>query len=225
MGINPRSIAWKPLSRSESNAGHVHLSGCQFLHDGSSLMLGGEAKEVVITNSLKLGSGDFIEIVCRNAGDALPQVICNQTTIRSASSLLHLDCTGHQFNSSIQLDIEATNCVIDLKETSKTLIVLTSPTSPERGIRAVNLLGQMLLVSEDTTLVSWWNPNRGISTPISTEGIVEGLMPYALEFVGMISEKPQDSELKNYTGPRWNSVIPGIQSTQMTAANEPIFRR
>ncbi|WP_339742886.1 protein kinase [uncultured Rubinisphaera sp.] len=225
MGINPRSIAWKPLSRSESNAGHVHLSGCQFLHDGSSLMLGGEAKEVVITNSLKLGSGDFIEIVCRNAGDALPQVICNRTTIRSASSLLHLDCTGHQFNSSIQLDNEATNRVIDLKETSKTLIVLTSPTSPERGIRAVNLLGQMLLVSEDTTLVSWWNPNRGISTPISTEGIVEGVMPYALEFVGMISEKPQDSELKNYTGPRWNSVIPGIQSTQMTAANEPIFRR
>ncbi|TWT61860.1 protein kinase domain-containing protein [Rubinisphaera italica] len=225
VGVNLRSIAWKPLSGSESNAGHLHLSGCQFLHDGSSLMLSGEAKEVAITNSLKLGSGDFIEIVCRNAGKALPLVFCNQTTLRNANSLLHLDCTGYQFNSSIQLDIEATNCVIDLNESSKTLVVLTSPTSPERGIRAINLLGQMLLVTEQTTLASWWNSNRGLSTTISTEGTVEGVMPYQLEFAGTMSEQPQDSELKNYTGPRWNSVIPGIQATQMTAVTEPIFRR
>jgi len=218
-----RAIAWKPISEDEANSGRIELANCQFLQNGAGLLVAGTAREISLINCLKVRSGNGVEILCR-ASRSLPTIRCEQVTLREADNLVYLDCTGHEQAGPIQLDIEATNCVFKFREEGSSLVAIASTASPARNIRAINLLGQMLLVSNPGPTVSWWNPTRKVATPLQTEGVIEGILPYSVEFAGPLSSQFRDSELKSYEGPRWNSMMPGIQTATTFAPAESLFR-
>ncbi len=218
-----RAIAWKPISDEEANSGRIELANCQFLQNGAGLLVAGTAREISLINCLKVRSGNGVEILCR-ASRSLPTIRCEQVTLREADNLVYLDCTGHEQSGPIQLDIEATNCVFKFREEGSSLVAIAATSSPARNIRAINLLGQMLLVSNPGPTVSWWNPTRKVATPLQTEGVIEGILPYSVEFAGPLSSQFRDSELKSYEGPRWNSMMPGIQTATTFAPAESLFR-
>ncbi|MCG6154270.1 serine/threonine protein kinase [Rubinisphaera margarita] len=218
-----RAIAWKPISEDEANSGRIELANCQFLQQGAGLLVAGTAREISLVNCLKVRQGNGIEIICR-ASRSLPAIRCEQVTLREADNLVYLDCTGYEPAGLIQLDIEATNCVFKFREENSSLVAIASTSSPARNIRAINLLGQMLLVSNPGPTVSWWNPTRKVATPLQTEGVIEGILPYPVEFAGPISNQFRDSELNSYEGPRWNSMMPGIQTATTFAPAESLFR-
>ena len=213
-----RSIAWKPLSSSEVNAGRLTVSNCRFYSPGTAIMLGGTSRRVHIENCLKSGSGDFLEL-SPSQNRKSPEIQCEQLTLRQSDSFvrLHLDnsAADKPVNRSIELTIDATNCVFDLSPSSIGLITFSSTESPAGQIRKIDLLGQILLLSPQSNLAGWWNPETNQASTIEIPGTVEGVLAYEMEFAGRDLSKLSDSVLSNYQGPRWNSVSPGIDLSQM----------
>lgn len=209
-----RAIAWKPLSSSEANAGRLTVSNCQFYSPGTSIMLGGSSRRIHIENCLKTGSGDFLELSQSLSDRNFPEIQCEHLTLRQANSFvsLHLDKPNSR---PVELTIDATNCVFDLVASSPGLITLNSTENPASQIRKIDLLGQILLLRPDANLAGWWNPETQQATAIKFPGAVEGVLAYEMQFAGRDFSELKSAELIDYQGPRWNSVSPGIDLSQM----------
>jgi len=209
-----RAIAWKPLSSSEANAGRLTVSNCRFYSPGTSIMLGGSSRRIHIENCLKVGAGDFLELSESLSDRSFPEIQCEQLTLRQADSFvsLHLDKPN---SVPVELTIDATNCVFDLATSSTGLITLNSTEAPANQIRKIDLLGQILLLHPKSNLAGWWNTETKQATAIKFPGTVEGVLAYEMQFAGRDLSELKSAELINYQGPRWNSVSPGIDLSEL----------
>ncbi len=183
-------------------------------------MLGGSSRRVHLENCLKTGAGDFIELSQSLSGSHFPEIQCEQLTLRQSNSFvnLHLDKPG---NTPVELTIDATNCVFDLTTSSPGLRTLTSPETPASQIRQIDLLGQILLRPAHARLSGWWNPTTQQASQIEFPGTVEGVLSYEMKFAGRDLTESKNSELIEYHGPRWNSVSPGIDLSQLKMEPTP----
>lgn len=210
-----RGIAWKPLESTEVQSGQLELTDCEFLLPGSGIMLGGHTRRLVLQNCLKTGPGDFLEASDQFLTRRPLQARFEHVTLRGADSLLNVHFFGEGKPAEIDLKLQATNCVLHLRESATGLITLTGTDNPLARLRELQLEGQILLCQEDRPLVSWHHPETGRLTPLSPPGEVEGILLQAITFAGPDEHRSADSQIHDYTGPRWNSASPGIQPARL----------
>ncbi|MCA8987370.1 MAG: hypothetical protein KDA78_07005 [Planctomycetaceae bacterium] len=219
-----KGIAWRPIARMEPHQGVIRFVNCHFSQATTGLYIAGESRQIRFENCLMTGPHELVRFAENQKSSTLPGITLDQTTVRDAQSVVLVDLPVIPEQTSVKLDLDVTNCVFDLNEAQASLVRFLSPDDPSRSIQSINVLGQNALLGKNNALVSWTRSRQYPARVIATEGIVEGLLSYEIQFPGAAESRPEASELTSYDGPRWNSLAPGVQTAEWQVETENLFR-
>lgn len=186
-------------------------------------MLGGLSDRIILNNCLKTSGGDFLELSQSAFATGPLQLTCEHLTLRSADSLIHVHCPAGQPEPEMLYQIQATNSVLNFSKNGS-LLKLTGSENPAARVLELSVAGQILLINPDRPVAAWINSVSGQRETIRVRGQIEGVLPQAMTFAGDRTQTAAASELKDYRGPRWNSVAPGIQAARLPESDAGLIR-
>lgn len=218
-----RCLAWRPITQSASAESSLRLQDCIFHPAGSSVMLGGLSDRIILNNCLKTSGGDFLELSQSAFATGPLQLTCEHLTLRSADSLIHVHCPARQPEPEMLYQIQATNSVLNFSKNGS-LLKLTGSENPAARVLELSVAGQILLINPDRPVAAWINSVSGQRETIRVRGQIEGVLPQAMTFAGDRTQAAAASELKDYRGPRWNSVAPGIRAARLPESDAGLIR-
>jgi len=217
----PAALCWDPPadpSQSVLRGGRVRLINC-VLHDVAvgvdCRMVGTLALEM--TNTLQIGGGPLVRLD-RAPSMAEPiRIHLTQVTTRGSGPLIecgHQSSGGASGGASGEISVESVACAF-VPQSGTALMLFHGPASPDAMLRGIRWTGQGSLVSPETAVAAWRDPD-GVERPLDDANVsIAGLVRSQIEFAGQDRSDPVASQLIRWQAPLRSPDPPGIDPAEL----------
>lgn len=218
--VAPAAIRWThppPKERSETSlpSGRVVLNDCVFRNvDGAIVCETSGAVAVEASNILHLGSGPLVQLDHCPRGDEPVAVGLSEVTLRGSGPLVELRYDRIE-NLPGGVSIQADRCAL-VPGPQWPVLRFVGPESPERLLRAIQWIGQGSLVSPDTAIAQWVQPDGQTHTLDEAWLSMAGLVRSAVAFAGPTETGPAASRLVRWQAPLRSPDPPGIDPRRLS---------
>ncbi len=218
---SPAALCWDPPadpSQSVLRGGRVRLINC-VLHDVAvgvdCRMVGTAALEIV--NTLQIGGGPLVRLD-RAPSMAEPiRIHLKQVTTRGSGPLiecLHRPSGETPVEISGEISVESVACAF-VPRSGTALMLFHGPASPDAMLRGIRWTGQGSLVSPETAVAAWRDPD-GVDRPLDDADVsIAGLVRSQIEFAGGDPSDPAASQLIRWQAPLRSPDPPGIDPAEL----------
>ena len=119
-----------------------------------------------------------------------------------------------------ELRLTAQNCVFDLIADKGALFLFRQDDVPAGQFSYLSLIGEDCVAAESLIVAGQWSEEETVNSLPAERLQIEGLILAPVQYVGEISANPQDSAVREVSGPRLSSELPGIIADRLPG-NEP----
>lgn len=214
---SPIAVAWKTLGPG-GPAGRLSVNRCQFYGDGTAVYVVSAHTETVVSQTLKVGRGTFLYLADVPAKPLPVTVRLKQVTCRAADHLLRWVWPADRRPRG-PLDIEATDCVVDVAE-GGAVVHLVGGDLPRNWPATVAVSGEGSMVSANGRFAAWSRAGTGDSEELDVSLMrIEGITAGPFEFAGPVSVQPADAAIVRFDAPRRAPHPPGADPLQLLPRN------
>ena len=208
-------ITWKHIDPNSAANSRVAFENCHAVGAGPFCRFADWPSRVAVTDCLKSGAGRLLEFSREGQTHRDIQIQLSRVTLRAAAGLLGVEL-GPAVSPGSWL-IQAEDSVFDLDSNSGGLFQVEGPAAIA-FLHALAMQGRQCLLNSSADLASWRQVASESFQPVDASAVnVEGLVLARLKFAGPADDRPANSVLKSWEGPRFSSNIPGIDPTKWPA--------
>ncbi len=211
-------VEWKPINPANLANGRVGFENCVFFGRGHACRCLNWPRQIVVKNCLKTDAGVLLDFAPTEHPLSSLQLTASQLTLRGASGLLR--CELGSKNLSTSWLVRADNCAWDLHAEAAGVFQV-SGASAGRFYRQLQLQGRNCLLNDAAAVAAWGNPLAKKYQAVDASALhIEGLVLAKLTFAGSKSDHSADAKLITWQGPRFSSVVPGIDPARLPVWSE-----
>jgi hypothetical protein len=208
------AIRWRHPARLDNAetsllSGRIQLTDCLF--HGVEVGLDCQtaaALAVEIRNTLCVAAGPLMRLDHCPKTEEPVSLVLSQVTLRDGGPLLECRMPRGE-NQPGEMTIVSTQCAFSPKS-GEALIRVVGAESPGRLLGAVRWSGQGSLVTPETPIGVWCEPD-GRQQPLDESSLaIAGLVRSAVGFAGVVSRDPATSRLVHWQAPLQSADPPGI---------------
>jgi len=215
----PAALVWSHPARQEASeislpSGQVRLSDCVFRRVDAAVRcrtIGAVAVEM--TNSLHLGEGPLVHLDHAPRLDGPIVIELSAVTLRDSGPLLRCDYQRLEEQPG-PIAIQSSGCVFATAEQAA-LLSFAGPKAPQRLLGAIQWTGQGSLLSSQTVVAQWRQPD-GRTVALDDAAVsIAGLARSPLSFAGLAENEPSASRVVRWQGPLRSTAAPGVDPTTL----------
>lgn len=165
------------------------------------------------SNTLYLGEGPWLQFPRWPAVEEPIVLRLSGVTLRGCGPLL--ETPGEPGGRGAgRLTVRAAGCVL-APAPAAALLHLTGAAAPPPGLAGLEWSGQGSLVTPETLIADWQDP-QGVRQPLEDRAIaIAGLVRSTVEFAGPLDTGPAGSQVVRWQGPLQSANAPGIDPARL----------
>ena len=218
------AVAWKSVDPTDRSGGNFELSNSVFLGGGTQIYFGTSPASWTVDNCLSVGANAFARF---HTWPAPERPLAGEWTnfcIRGTNSALIFDPVNTKSPVAGEIRLSATGCVFDLTDQRGALFLFKQEHVPEGQFSYLSLTGEDCVASESMIVAGRWDAEKEVVSLEAARLQIEGLILTPIQFMGEISSDPRNSRVKEVSGPRLSSELPGINAEQLPPILEGILK-
>ncbi|MBD3675896.1 MAG: serine/threonine protein kinase [Planctomycetaceae bacterium] len=203
-------IAWKSIDPEDRSGGRFDVRDSVFLGGGSQIYFGTSPSNWNVDNCLSIGAEAFARFRHWPEPERPLSGNWENLCLRQTGSMLIFDPKQNKSPVSGELRLTAKSCVFDLTPDRGALFLFRQEDVPEGQFSYLSLIGEDCVAAESLVVAGQWSEEKTVTRLPAERLQIEGLILAPIQYAGEISANTEDSAVREVSGPRLSSELPGI---------------